>query len=564
MTQSKSQVFDKVERFITKEMEKRHVPGFSVAIVQGKEIVWAKGFGYSNLEREIPASPETVYRVASVSKPVIATGLLQWMERGRFHLDDPVNDLMEEVKIQTPFKEQPTVRNLLSHTSGLPVHVDPLYFHINETVSLEDLIRESAIAVYPPNERIIYSNTAFNIIGYLVGLFAGEPYPHYMERGLFKPLEMNSSSFEQTPKIRRLMAQPYSCKKPGGPLEAVKPWYGGSIPEKPCGSLFSSALDLCHFLIAHMNGGLYKEKRILKEETLKEMHRLQASAGSSRSGYALAWKRTWHYGNLMLSHTGGNLGWTAHVAFYPVLKTGIVILCNLNDNSGWRPPAREALHLLVGGTLSFDPESIKREVVPDQWKKLEGTYTRDFRNVKILIEDGNLVLERGAEKAYLEELDKERYLVHGGASDGMELTFEFDEEGAPKQIDLETETFQRFFEDKPLIDEDAILTGVWHGNYVHPYGYFKMELRVDSETQASAMDMNGTFRTLSNFKAKNGRVVGVFRFKNIPGYVGWGASDMKAELDLVAIEGRLEGRMTIKSDISETTVPLKLSKKNAI
>ena len=224
MTQSKSQVFDKVERFITKEMEKRHVPGFSVAIVQGKEIVWAKGFGYSNLEREIPASPETVYRVASVSKPVIATGLLQWMERGRFHLDDPVNDLMEEVKIQTPFKEQPTVRNLLSHTSGLPVHVDPLYFHINETVSLEDLIRESAIAVYPPNERIIYSNTAFNIIGYLVGLFAGEPYPHYMERGLFKPLEMNSSSFEQTPKIRRLMAQPYSCKKPGGPLEAVKPW----------------------------------------------------------------------------------------------------------------------------------------------------------------------------------------------------------------------------------------------------------------------------------------------------------------------------------------------------
>jgi len=541
-------------------MESRHVPGFSVAVVKGEDIVWSKGFGYSNLEREIPASPETVYRVASVSKPVIATGLLQWMERGRFHLDDPVNELIDDVKIQTEFEEQPTVRNLLSHTSGLPVHVDPICFDLSETVTLEEMIRKSAIAVYPPNERIVYSNTAFNIVGYLVGLFAGEPYPRYMKRGLFEPLEMNSSSFEQTPRIRRLMAQPYSCKKPGEALKAVRPWYGGSLPEKPCGSLFSSVIDLGHFLIAQMNGGLYKGERILKEETIKEMHKLQASAGASRSGYALAWKRTWHYGNLMLSHTGGNLGWTAHVAFYPELKTGIVILCNLNDNSGWRPPAREALRLVIGGTISFDPGSIKVDIVPEQWRKLAGTYTREFRNVHIKIENGNLVLERGSEKAYLERLDEERYLVHGGGSDGMELTFEFDEKGFSKQIDLETETFQRFIEDRRPIDEGAVLTGIWHGNYVHPYGYFKMELRIDSDTRASATDMAGEFKTLSNFEAKNGRVTGGFRFKNIPGYVGWGADEMEANLDLVAIEGRLEGRMTIKSDIGESTVPLILSK----
>lgn len=340
-------MFDVLERFLVTEMEKQKVPGFSAAVVKGGDIAWSKGFGYSNSEKKIPATPETVYRVASVSKPVVATGLLQWMERGRFRLDDFVNELMENVKIQTRFHRQPTIRNLLCHTSGLPVHVDPICFDVNQTVSLEEMIRKSAITVRPPDQEIVYSNTAFNIAGYLVGLFAGEPYPDYMRKNVLDPLGMYSSAFEQTPNIREMMAQPYSRKKTDAPIEAVRPWYAGSLPEKPCGSLFSSATDLSHFLIAQMNRGMYRNARILNESTVDEMHRLQVRAGMSRSGYALSWKRTWHYGNLILSHTGGNLGWTAHVAFYPELKIGIIILCNLNDNSGWRPPAKEALHLLV-------------------------------------------------------------------------------------------------------------------------------------------------------------------------------------------------------------------------
>lgn len=552
-------VFNEVERFLVKKFEERQVPGFSVSIVSGRDIVWSKGFGYSNLEEEVPTTIETVYRVASVSKPVIATGLLQWMDRGLFHLDDPVNSLLKDVKIQTDFGEQPTVRNILSHTSGLPVHVDPVCFDLSETISLEEMIRESAIAVRPPNQEIVYSNTAFNIIGYLVGSFAGRPYPDYMREGLFEPLEMYSSDFEQTSHIRGLMAQPYSRKK-DYPIEAVRPWYGGSIPEKPCGSLFSTAIDLGHFLIAQMNGGIYKDRRILKDETVEEMHRLQSCAGSSRSGYALAWKRTWHHGTLMLSHTGGNLGWTAHVAFYPGLETGIVILCNLNDNSGWRPPAREALRLAVGGTLSFDSETIKRRIVPEKWISLTGTYTRQLRRVQVDVDDGNLILQRDSEKAYLEELDDTRYLVHGGVIDGMELTFEFDERDMVKQLDLETETYTPLLEDKRKIEEDTELTGTWHGNYVHPHGYFTMDLTIYDKERASATDMGGNSIPLTDFKAHLGRVTGSFRFKILQGYTGWGADEFEAKINLAAIEGGLKGHMELKSEISKSIVPLTLTK----
>ena len=555
----KTPMFNEVERFLVKKFEEKQVPGFSASVVSSRDIVWSKGFGYSNLEEGVPATIETVYRVASVSKPVIATGLLQWMDRGLFHLDDPVNSLLKDVKVQTDFEEQPTIRNLLSHTSGLPVHVDPICFDLSETISLEEMIRESAITVRPPNQEIVYSNTAFNIIGYLVGLFAGKPYPECVREGLFEPLEMYSSDFEQTSHIRGLMAQPYSRKK-DGPIEAVTPWYGGSIPEKPCGSLFSTAIDLGHFLISQMNGGIYKDRRILKEETVEEMHRLQSCAGSSRSGYALAWKRTWHHGTLMLSHTGGNLGWTAHVAFYPELKTGMVILCNLNDNSGWRPPAREALRLVVGGILSFDPETIKRRTVPGKWNSLKGIYTRRLRRVQVDVDDGNLILQRDSDKAYLEEIDEIRYLVHGGAVDGMELTFEFDERGMVKQIDLETEAYTRFIEDERAIEEDADLTGTWHGKYVHPHGYFTMDLTIYNKDRASATDMGGNTVPIIDFKAHLGRVKGSFRFKILPGYTGWGADEFETKINLSAIKGRLEGHMELESEISKSNVPLVLTK----
>jgi len=552
--------FDTLERFLVKEMGEKKVPSFSVAVVKGSEIAWAKGFGYSDQEENIPATPETVYRVASVSKPVIATGLLQWYDKGRFSLDDPVNELMTSVKIQTPFKEQPTVRNLLTHTSGLPVHVDPTCFDLSQTVSLEEMIRKSAIVVRPPNLEIVYANTAFNMIGYLVGLLAGEPYPNYMRKNLFDPLEMSSSAFEQTPEIRKKMATPYTRKKADEPVQTVKPWYGGSIPEKPCGSLFSTVVDLSRFLIAQINKGVYNGRRILKESTIKEMHKLQARAGASRSGYALAWKRTWHYGNLMLSHTGGNLGWTAHAALYPELRVGIVILCNLNDNSAWRPPAEEALRILAGGQLTFDPASIRQQAIPKDWNNLVGTYTRELRDAHIKIENGNLILERGTEKAYLERLDETRYLVRGGASDGMELTFELDQKGVAKQFDLEAEIFPKFVEDKRPIEETADPIGMWHGNFVHSYGYFTMDLRIEGKERASTTDMVGNIVYLSDFKADRGRVTGVFTSKIPPEYVGWGAEEFEAKLHLAAIEGKLEGRIAFKSDIGESTVPLILSR----
>lgn len=550
-------MFKRLEKFLADRMAAKQIPGYSVAVVKGSEVVYSKGFGYANREKEIPVTTDTVFRVASVSKPVVATGLLQWMEKGRFTLDDPVNQVLEDIKIETSFKEQPTIRNLLSHSSGLPVHIDPVCFSEEELAPLKELIRDSARTYLPPNREIMYSNTAFNIAGYLVGEFAGEPYPRYMKSRVFEPLEMNLSGFEQTKELKERMVQPYIRRTADGPTEVDRHWLGATIPEKPCGSLCSTATDLGHFLIAQMNGGVYKGNRILDPETVREMHRLQAPAGASRNGYAISWKRTWHHGRLMLSHTGGKL--SSHVAFYPEHKLGIVLLSNVNDMYGWRPPAWEALHLLADGPTVFDPTKLP-PVSQLEAERLTGTYSKGFSSIDVHPRGCLMSMTRGGVMYTLEKLDGITYMVHGGGIDGIELTFELDEKGYAKQIDLDTQAYPRCKEEKHTVDRDAELVGVWQGEYLHHQGFFDMRLRIESPTKATAMDMQGRQVPVNGFTAGNGKVTGRYGFDNLPRYVGWGGARFDVELDLEAVDGKLMGLMVFDSAVGSAKVKLVLSK----
>jgi len=549
-------MFEQIEKYILMEMERLKIPGLSICIAKDQDIIWSKGFGYANMEKEIPATENTVYRVASMTKPVVATGLLQWLEKGKFRLDDPVNDLLEGVEIQTKFSQQPTVKNLLTHTSGLPVHVPPIYRHKLEAPSLEELIEKYAKVTLPPNKAWVYSNTGFAVIGYLIGLFDGRPFPNYMKENVFSPLKMDTTDFELTPSMEKSIALGYERTDPREPAKAVEPYILGCIPEHPCGSLYTTVIDYTHFLIAHMNGGIFNGHRILKGETIREMHKLQVAAGASRSGSGLGWARGWHYGQLALFHGGGMPGWATQGVMYPDLRLAIVIFTNLSGTSDWRNLFTGAvLRMLLGKYHPFNPEMIRVRTVPSQWHKLAGAYVSVYNGYErgkkpyIAIKDGHLVLNKGGEEMYLEKIDAERYLVHGGASDGMELTFEYDEEGKAKKFDLGTVTYPRYMEEKLPIDEKANLVGVWHGEYVHPYGPFTMDLKIESATRAVATDMEGRETTVTDFKASLGRVEGTLKLRAPREYAGWEAwfgSQVQLKLAAINRSNKLQGQMILE------------------
>ncbi|MGD2142701.1 MAG: serine hydrolase [Candidatus Bathyarchaeota archaeon] len=540
-------VFDSLERFVSAELESRKHPGSSVAVVDGDEIVWSRGFGYANIEEGLEATPETIYGCASVTKTVVTFGFLQLMEAGKFNLDDPVNDHLD-VKIKTDYDEEPVIRDLLTHYTGMPTRVPPLFYDRDRALTLEEYIAEAARTVRPPRRKWVYCNTSYTILGRLIELWTGETYDRYIKNNVLEPLEMRFSDFDHTPCVLERLARGY--KRAGGPENPLIPnerYVLGTLPQDPAGSLYSTVLDLGNFVIANLNGGEFKGRRVLQEETVEEMHRLQMSPGKSNSGMALTWFRNMHDGHVMLSHTGGLPDYANHVAFYPELGIGICWLSNLRDDSVWRPPAPTALRILAGEEAPFNPSRIQR--IPENWKNLIGVYGDETVQHNLRFSNGYMMLD----ELILEEIDESRYMVHGSTNDGYELTFEFGEDGFVRQFDLGNSFFSRYIEEKVEVEEGMELEGVWRGEYVNSIGFHTLELEIMGSSEGIAIDEDGNEIELFEFSAESGIVNGSGVFEIPEEYARWGVlKEDEISLELKAVHGGLKG--LLKSAFGTTLI----------
>jgi len=527
-----------IERFISAELAGRKHPGSSIAVVKDGEVIWSQGFGYSDIKRGTSSTPETIYGCASVTKPVVTIGFLQLMERGKFSLDDKVNTHLD-VKIRDIKGDEPTVRDLLTHYTGMPMRVPPLYLLGEKADDMKSYIVSAARMVRPRGEAWAYCNTAFTIVGHLIKQFTGVDYDEYLKEHVLKPLEMASSDFELSSMVAERLAQGY--KRAGGPENPLipnPPYVLGMDPADPAGSLYSTVLDLSKFLAMNMNGGEYKGKRLLKAETIRDMQRLQAPTGKSRSGMGLTWFRTIHDGHIMLYHTGGLPDYTNHVCFYPEEKLGVCWLSNMQDGSGWRPPAPTVLRMALG-------EEVKTQSLqspPDNWEKITGVYGGETNHISIRVANGFLTL---GDHLLLEKLDEARYRVHGTSNDGEELTLEYAEDGSVAQIDLGTSCHRRYKPETPRVDVGADLVGDWVGEYYDAYGFHDVELRIADRTNAAVSGPNGEYVTLRGFRAELGQVTGQGTFRTPREYARWGTSDyVDVKVDLKAIGGKLLGLLS--------------------
>jgi CubicO group peptidase (beta-lactamase class C family) len=535
-----NQIVEDVKRFVEAELACRKHPGSSLSVVQGGEVAWAKGFGYANIEKEVRALPETVYRCASVTKPVITVGLLQLMEKGKFDLGDEANSHLD-VKIRDVHGEEPTIRDLLTHRSGMPTRVPPIYLPDEEPLTMRGYIESEARAVRPRGEKWAYCNTAYMIVGYLIELFSGVTYDRYVAENVLEPLEMRSSAFTLTPEIRGNLAQGY--KREGGPdkpLIPVNPYILGTMPEDPAGSLYSTVLDLANFVIMNMGGGKFKGRRILREETMKVMHRLQAPSGNSRSGMGLTWFYSIHDGHVMLNHTGGLPDYTNNVCFYPAEEVGVCWLSNLQDDSGWRPPSPTVLRIVLGEKPAFGTGF---QAVPWNWDKICGVYGDETHQTVLGIRNGYLTMD---DAALLERIDDTRYRAHGPSNDGYEVTFEYGEDRRAKSVSFGTTTLPWYTPETPQIDAGLELKGTWTGEYYDSYGFHTLELTIEDEATAVVKGPKGESVSPSEFEVKTGKVTGVFSYRIPEEYARWGTREYAdVHVILYARDGKLKGTLSV-------------------
>ncbi|MBP1702722.1 MAG: FmtA-like protein [Chloroflexi bacterium] len=309
---------------IEKQLEDYHIAGAIVSIVRDAQIEVAKGYGFANVERQIPVSPaETLFRIGSISKLFTWTAVMQLVERGKIDLNADVNTYLTDFQIPATFPKPITMLNLMSHSAGFEERATGIEAPAPEQmISLHDcLARYMPDRVRPAGELISYSNYGAALAGYIVEAVSGVPFEQYIEKNIFTPLSMTHSSFWQPlhPDLNGHLANSYSYK--GG----FVPGSFSYVNLRPAGAMTSTANDMANFMIAHIQEGRFENNQILRPETALQMHTRLFSNDDRLDGNAYGFFEETVNSRRVLWH-GGDIGnWHSMLAIIPEENLGFFV-----------------------------------------------------------------------------------------------------------------------------------------------------------------------------------------------------------------------------------------------
>ena len=267
--------------------EKPEFAGAVTMVVGPDRIIALEAFGLADIASGRPMRKDSLFWIASMTKPITAMGVLMLVEEGKLGLDDPVEKYLPSFKAQklaTPTGPVPTprpvtIRDLLTHTSGLSAASLTAANQPVDTVPLAAMVDHSGrtALVSAPGAKWAYSNTGINALGRIIEVVSGQPYPDFVQKRFFDPLGMNSTSFWPDDTLQASLATPYRKDKATGKLIAAgnsrfsNPLQNRARTAIPAGGLFSTANDLAQLCQMILRGGELDGHRFLRPETLKLM-----------------------------------------------------------------------------------------------------------------------------------------------------------------------------------------------------------------------------------------------------------------------------------------------------
>lgn len=351
-----------IESQIAAEVASDGIGGMTVGVVRNGEVEWIRGFGWADVERGIPAGPETIYRVGSISKSFTAIAMLQAVQDGAISLDDPVSRYFPAVD---GFTERPdgaddiTFRHLASHTAGL-IREPQLQGAASGPIEGWE---EKILASIPqtryqalPGAEYSYSNIGFGVLGMAVGRATGTPFMAWVEERIFEPLDMTHSTFVIGPELEPQLATGYRNRQDGtvdseGPARE----HAGRGYKVPNGGVYSTVRDLGRF-VAGVTGTT--EASILDSEW-QEAAVTKQTPEDRPGGYGLGFSlQQTDDGRHFAGHGGSVAGYTAHLLFDVGSGVGVVLLRNYNSGeTNLGGTARTILTTLVdAGYVREEPD----------------------------------------------------------------------------------------------------------------------------------------------------------------------------------------------------------------
>jgi D-alanyl-D-alanine carboxypeptidase len=306
---------DQTDDLIKAEMQKQNIPGLSLVVLKDGKLIKAAGYGLANIKLQTPATPETVYKIASVSKQFIATGIMLLIQEGRVSLDDPISKYLDG----TPATWRSIkIRHLLTHTAGIVREApgfDP--FKIQSDI---DIIK-SAYSLplrFAPGEKWEYGNTSYFALAEVIRKVSGQSWSEYLSEKVFRPSGMNMTHPTNTKVTFANRALGYTDNEK---LLNVHDWPA----LRPSGAFLSTVLDL-----AKWDAVLYTDK-ILSDSTRRQMWTpIKLNDGTSYP-YGFGWQLGSFNGRRIIHHSGGMPGFRTKLARFVDDRLTIIVLMNLDD-----------------------------------------------------------------------------------------------------------------------------------------------------------------------------------------------------------------------------------------
>ena len=373
-------ILARVDSVVQAEMAAAKVPAMSVAVQQKGEVILAKGYGLANVELSVPATAETVYRIGSITKQFTSSIIMQLVEAGKISLDDPITKFIPDYPTQG---NTVTVHHLLTHLSGIKSYTSlgPKFW---TEMSRQDLSDSAMLASFKdlpfdfaPGAKYQYNNSAYYLLGVIIGKVTGVPYPKYINEKLAPPLGLRNTSYCDESTIIPHRAQGYEYRNGkllnDDPISMNTPGAAGAI----C----STVLDLLSWREALFSGRVVSNASLTKMTTSAKLN----DGNATNYGYGLGVGKL--QGHRRISHGGGINGFITQMAYYPDDDVTVVVLGNLGSS-----PSDRVAGMIARLVLGIGIPSVKDvATTAEERARLVGAYALGNNTLTIREEGGNLM-----------------------------------------------------------------------------------------------------------------------------------------------------------------------------
>jgi D-alanyl-D-alanine carboxypeptidase len=398
-----------IDSVSTAAVAEKRTAGVSVAVVKNGRTVLAKGYGYADLENDVPATPETVYRIGSVTKQFTSAAIMKLIEQGKLTLDDTLQKFFPNFPTQG---NRVTVRHLLNHTSGIKSYTSlgPKWARLIRL----DLATDSVVALFAnepfdfkPGDSYRYNNSGYFLLGMIIEKLSGKTYAQYLKDEIFTPLGLKSTMYCDQASLIKHRAQGYATQPGGGfinaePLSMTQPYSAGA--------LCSTVNDLAVWTQALASG------KVVSPASYKLMTTPVALNDGKPIGYGFGLGTGMLGGHRQVSHNGGINGFISELHHYPDDSVITVVLTNtgaLTAVTIERLVARRTLGIKDLPAVPIEPTALAR---------LVGQYALGNTPVRVFVQNGRLrVQQQGNPEFGLKHIGGGRFV----RDDNDDVQFEF-------------------------------------------------------------------------------------------------------------------------------------------